>query len=158
MHAKLVTLDALLPKLAEYRTRLQRIVATNGCFDLLHAGHVATLEAARRLGDLLIVAVNSDASVTRLKGPTRPIVPEDERAYMLASLVCVDYVVLFDEDTPHRVLEAIRPHVLVKGGSTPEVVGRELVEAWGGHCVTTGLVEGVSTTQRIRRIEGVARG
>ena len=126
---------------------------TNGCFDLFHAGHLASLEEARELGDVLVVAVNSDASVRRLKGPTRPIVPEGERARVLAGLACVDYVVLFDEDTPCALLKAIRPDVLAKGGTTPEVVGWEIVEAYGGRVFRTEALAGLSTTVRLTAIE-----
>ena len=117
-----------------YRRRGRTVVFTNGCFDLLHVGHVSYLSEAAKLGNTLIVGVNSDASVRRLKGSSRPVIAESDRAAMLAALACVGYVVVFDEDTPHRLLEAIRPDVLVKGGTyTPsEVVGHEIVEAYGG--------------------------
>ncbi|HET6880297.1 MAG TPA: D-glycero-beta-D-manno-heptose 1-phosphate adenylyltransferase [Pirellulales bacterium] len=155
--APIRTLEELLPELARRRTTGATIVFTNGCFDLLHAGHVQLLEEARRLGDVLVVAVNSDASVRRLKGPTRPVVREAERAAMLASLACVDFVVIFDEDTPHRLLEAIRPDVLVKGGTyrAEEVVGREIVEAYGGRVCVTSRIDGVSTTKLVESVRAV---
>ena len=113
-----------------YRRDGKTIVFTNGCFDLLHVGHISLLEEASRLGDILIVAINSDAGVRRLKGTERPIIGQDDRARMLAALECVDHVLIFDDDTPHRLLEAIRPDVLVKGGTTGHIVGREIVESY----------------------------
>ena len=130
------------------------VVFTNGCFDLLHMGHVRYLQQARELGSCLIVAINSDDSARRLKGAARPIIGQDERAEMLGSLECVDYVTIFDEDTPTELLELLRPDILAKGGSTPHVVGRELVESYGGRVLTLDLVEGLSTTRIIERIMG----
>lgn len=127
-------------------------VFTNGCFDLLHMGHVTYLQQAREVGSALIVAVNSDKSVQRLKGPQRPIVPQDERAAMLAALECVDYVTIFDEDTPQALLSLLQPEILVKGGSTDVIVGQDLVEAYGGRVQRLALVEGQSTTDIISRI------
>ena len=131
---------------------------TNGCFDLLHVGHVTYLSEAASYGDVLVVGVNSDASVRRLKGPQRPVIGQDDRAALLAALGCVDGVMVFDEATPHRVLEVLRPDVLIKGGTyTPqEVVGREVVESYGGEVRVTGMVEGVSTTNIIRSMGGVS--
>jgi D-beta-D-heptose 7-phosphate kinase/D-beta-D-heptose 1-phosphate adenosyltransferase len=140
---------------AGYRREGQTVVLTNGCFDLLHVGHVTYLEQAATLGDVLVVAVNSDASVRRLsKGPDRPIVPQADRAAMLAALSCVDHVLIFEEDTPHRLLEAIRPDVLVKGGTytVEQVVGREIVERYGGRVCVTGVQPGVSTTRLVAEI------
>jgi D-beta-D-heptose 7-phosphate kinase/D-beta-D-heptose 1-phosphate adenosyltransferase len=117
-------------------------------------GHVRYLQQARELGNCLIVATNSDASVARLKGPSRPIIGQSERAEMLSSLECVDFVTIFDEDTPEALLEALQPDVLVKGGTTPVVVGREIVEGYGGKVLTLEAVEGLSTTQIIDRIAG----
>ncbi len=134
----------------------QRVVFTNGCFDILHGGHVQYLTAARGQGDVLIVGVNSDASVRRNKGPRRPIVPEDERAALLLALRCVDYVVVFDEDTPERLIETLLPDVLVKGRDWAHfVAGREAVEAAGGRVVLADLVPGRSTTSLIERILAV---
>jgi len=130
----------------------ETIVFTNGCFDLLHMGHIRCLQDARELGSCLIVGINSDDSVRRIKGPSRPNIPQDERAEILAALECVDYVTVFEEDTPNELLKLLRPDVLAKGGTTPAVVGREIVEGYGGKIVTTGLVEGVSTTEIINRI------
>lgn len=131
------------------------VVFTNGVFDLLHVGHVALLEAARELGTALVVGVNTDASVRRLgKGSERPLVPEAERARLLAALAVVDCVVLFDEDTPLELIRALRPDVLVKGADYrhEEIVGAADVESWGGRVVRVPLVEGKSTTDLIRRL------
>jgi len=128
------------------------VVFTNGCFDLLHMGHVRYLQEARELGTCLVVAINSDASASRLKGPRRPIIGEAERAEMLAALECVDYVTVFDEDTPEVLLEMLHPDILAKGGTTPVIVGRDMVERYGGRVLTLELVEGLSTTAIIERI------
>ena len=143
---KIVTLAQLAQHVAEHRTTGKSIVFTNGCFDLLHVGHVAHLEEAAELGDVLIVAINSDARVQRLKGPQRPVISDSDRAGMLASLACVDYVLIFDDETPHHLLDNLRPDVLVKGGTTSEVVGREVVEAYGGSVCMTDAVGAKSTT------------
>lgn len=146
--------DALAARVAELRASGARVVFTNGCFDLLHVGHVRYLKAARALGDALVVAANSDASIRRLKGPTRPILPEAERVLALAALACVDAATLFDEDTPHALLELLRPDVLVKGAtySVEGVVGREVVEAYGGEVRTVALTEGRSTTDLLAKM------
>lgn len=138
----------------ELRAAGRRIVFTNGCFDLLHVGHLRYLEQARALGDVLVIGLNTDASVRRLKGPKRPVVSEDERAELLAGLRCVDYVTLFDEPLPNETLSALRPHFHVKGGdydveSLPET---PLVRALGGEVVIMPLVEGRSTTNVVQRI------
>jgi rfaE bifunctional protein nucleotidyltransferase chain/domain len=133
----------------------QKVVFTNGCFDLLHPGHVAYLEAARSLGDALVVGVNTDASARRLeKGPGRPVNPEGDRARVLAALACVDQVVLFEEDTPLALITALQPDILVKGGdyALEEIVGREEVEARGGRVLPLPFVPGYSTTELIKRI------
>lgn len=145
----------LAAELATRRAKRERIVFTNGCFDLMHVGHVRYLEAARALGDLLVVGVNSDESVRALqKGPDRPIVPQDQRAEVLAALACVDYVVQFGEPDPGRLIAELQPDVLVKGGDwAPEqIVGRETVQARGGTVRTIPLVPGVSTTSLIETI------
>jgi D-beta-D-heptose 7-phosphate kinase/D-beta-D-heptose 1-phosphate adenosyltransferase len=133
---------------AECRRRGESVVFTNGCFDLLHVGHVKYLAEAAALGNALVVGVNSDRSVRRLKGPGRPVIAEMDRAALLAALACVRQVVVFDEDTPHALIEAIRPDVLVKGGTytTDEVVGHEIVEAYGGRVCVTSMIDGMSTT------------
>jgi rfaE bifunctional protein nucleotidyltransferase chain/domain len=130
------------------------VVLTNGCFDLLHPGHLALLESARALGDVLVVAINSDASVRRLKGDGRPLVPEAERAETLLALEPVDRVVVYDEPTPIEVVKALRPDVLVKGADWAEdaIVGREEVEAAGGRVVRVPMVPGRSTTSMLERI------
>ncbi|MBI3864603.1 MAG: bifunctional heptose 7-phosphate kinase/heptose 1-phosphate adenyltransferase [Planctomycetia bacterium] len=148
---KISTLPALLPLLDEYRHCGKTLVFTNGCFDLLHVGHVACLQQAAALGDVLIVAINSDATVRSLKGPGRPVMPADDRARMLASLACVTYVLIFDDPTPHSLLKQIRPDVLAKGGTTAEIIGHEVVEFYGGRAVCLGEVPGVSTTTLISK-------
>jgi len=134
--------------------RGERVVFTNGCFDLLHVGHVRSLEQARGLGEHLVVAQNSDASVRRIKGPSRPIVRARERAEVLAALGCVDWVVIFGEDTPLRLIRALRPDVLAKGGdwSLATIVGREDVLGWGGSVRRLREIPGVRTTEIARRI------
>jgi len=143
---------------ARWRERQQGpVVFTNGVFDLLHVGHVALLEAARAEGGALVVAVNSDASVRGLeKGADRPIVPERERARLLAALACVDCVVLFDEETPLALIERLRPDVLVKGAdyARAAIVGADQVQAWGGRVVRVPLVPGASTTALLARLRG----
>jgi len=153
-HDSLVTLEAAASLAAAYRQNAQRVVLTNGCFDLLHYGHVRSLQEAADMGDVLIVAINSDASVRRLKGPARPVVREAERAAMLAALSCVNHVLIFDDETPHRLLRTIRPDVLVKGGaySPDEVIGHEIVEAYGGEISITSHVDGLSTTSLVSTI------
>lgn len=152
---KVMPLDELLAQVSRWRQKGERIVFTNGCFDLLHVGHTTLLEQAGRFGDRLVVGVNSDASVRGLKGPDRPIVAERERAHVLAALASVDAVVLFDEQTPLHLIRAIRPDVLVKGGDyTPEtVVGAKEVASWGGQLHIVPLVEGVSTTDILKAME-----
>jgi len=152
--SKVLPAERLACELERYRSLGKKTVFTNGCFDLLHIGHVRYLQQARALGDLLVVAVNSDRSVRRIKGAPRPILPESDRAEIIASLSCVDFVTIFDEDDPLRVIELLEPDVLVKGGDwTPErIVGRDFVERRGGKVVSLPLVPGVSTTALIQRI------
>ncbi len=141
---------------AELRAQGRSVVFTNGCFDILHLGHVRYLESSRRLGDALIVGINTDASVRRLKGPGRPLQSELDRAQILASLSCVDAVVLFDEDTPKALIKALRPDVLTKGAdykTKRAVVGWDLVRKWGGRVELVPLVEGRSTTGLVRRAQ-----
>ncbi|HEU0276450.1 MAG TPA: D-glycero-beta-D-manno-heptose 1-phosphate adenylyltransferase [Rhodanobacteraceae bacterium] len=151
---KVRALEQLAIDVRGWREAGQRIVFTNGCFDLLHMGHLELLREAARQGDILIVAVNGDASVRRLKGPARPLVPAGERAAMLAALSCVDAVTIFDEDTPLAVLQAVRPDVLVKGQDyrVEQVVGRELVESGGGRVMLVPLTPGKSTTALVEHI------
>jgi len=141
-------------RLEAWRAARERIVFTNGVFDLLHRGHVEYLEEARALGDHLVVGVNSDASVRRIKGPERPLVPAAERAELLAALACVDLAIVFEDDTPERLIREVEPDVLVKGGDwTPDrIVGREFVESRGGRVLNVPLRGGLSTTALIERI------
>jgi D-beta-D-heptose 7-phosphate kinase/D-beta-D-heptose 1-phosphate adenosyltransferase len=141
----------------EQRAAGRRIVFTNGVFDILHPGHVRYLQAARRHGDLLIVGVNSDASVRRNKGPSRPINPEKERAEVLAALDCVDAVSIFDDDTPAAIVRRVEPDVLVKGADWPsdQIVGRDTVEARGGRVILEPVERGYSTTSIIERIKNL---
>jgi D-beta-D-heptose 7-phosphate kinase/D-beta-D-heptose 1-phosphate adenosyltransferase len=150
----------LARRAASWRIAGKRIVFTNGCFDLLHTGHLSLLQEAAKLGDILVLAINSDESVRRLKGPDRPIVPAIERATLLAALSCVDAVTIFDEDTPLETLRTVRPHILVKGQdySLDTVVGRELVEADGGRVALVPLVADRSTTDMVTRIRRAAAG
>jgi len=130
-----------------------RIVFTNGCFDLLHRGHIYYLSKARELGDILVIGLNSDASVTRLKGAGRPLNPVRARAEVLGALVMIDYVIIFEEDTPINLISAIRPDMLVKGGDYEKenIVGYREVISWGGEVVTIPLLEGYSTTSMIKK-------
>lgn len=153
---KLTTIDELESLRERYRASGKIVVFTNGCFDLLHVGHLASLKEAASFGDVLIVAINSDATVRRLKGPDRPIVGQAERAAMLAGLECVDHVLIFDEPTPHELLSRLRPGVLVKGKTTEEVIGREVVEAYGGSVCIAGFFDGVSTTQLIQKTREIS--
>ncbi len=132
----------------------QKVVFTNGCFDLLHLGHVDYLERAAQLGDILVVGLNSDDSVRRLKGPDRPVLPQEARARLLAAMEFVEAVVFFDEDTPQRLIEYLRPAVLVKGGDyTPDtVVGASFVQSYGGEVVILPYIEGYSTTKLIQKL------
>jgi rfaE bifunctional protein nucleotidyltransferase chain/domain len=145
--------DAIL-KFGRAHRGEQRLVFTNGCFDLLHPGHVQTLEAARALGEALVVGVNSDASVRELKGEGRPIVSEQERAELLAALECVDAVVIFDDLTPREAIAALLPDLLVKGGDWPgdQIIGREEVEAAGGRVVSVPVVPTYSTTAILKSL------
>jgi len=158
MDEKVLPLERLRARATAWRCGGARIVFTNGCFDILHIGHIRLLEQARRKGDRLIVAVNSDASVRRLKGPARPIVGEDERARVLAAMSAVDAVVIFEEDTPLRLIEALRPDVLVKGSdyTEREVVGAREVRAWGGRVELIPLVPEMSTTRLVRKSAALA--
>ena len=146
--------DALVRELHAHRQQGKTIVFTNGCFDILHAGHVSYLRAAARLGDLLVVGLNTDDSITRLKGPDRPVNHQDDRVTVLSELESIDYIVTFDQDTPLELIEAIKPDVLAKGADyrREQVVGHEIVEAHGGRVALIDLVEGRSTTNLIRKL------
>jgi len=162
LHAdeKIVTRERLLARMATWRAAGQRIVFTNGCYDLIHVGHISLLERARQQGDRLIIAINSDNSVRKLKGPSRPMVGEEERARVLAALSAVDAVVIFSESTPLELIRAVRPDVLVKGGDYIEdtVVGALDVRSWGGRVCLIPLVEGFSTSKLIAKAkEGISR-
>jgi D-beta-D-heptose 7-phosphate kinase / D-beta-D-heptose 1-phosphate adenosyltransferase len=156
---KILGRDDLIARAATWRMAGKRIVFTNGCFDLLHAGHLSLLSQAAKLGDVLVLAINSDASVRRLKGPERPLVPQEDRAAVLAALGFVDAVTIFDEDTPLEVLQSVRPHVLVKGGDykLSDVVGREFIEATGGRVALVPLTPEKSTTALVERIRGFGK-
>ncbi len=151
---KIVDRATAVVRVADARREGKRIVFTNGCFDLMHVGHVRYLAAARDAGDMLVVAINDDASVRRLKGPERPLVSEDARAEVLAALAAVDLVTTFGEDTPAEVIAALLPDVLVKGAdwAPDKVVGREVVEAHGGRVALIPVVEGFSTTALVERL------
>lgn len=146
--------QALVEAVDAARQQGRRIVFTNGCFDIIHPGHIRYLETARSLGDLLVVAVNSDESVRRLKGESRPIQDEDARSELVAALHCVDLVGIFSEDTPLEIIMAVRPDTLVKGGdwTKDQIVGRDFVEARGGEVFAIEFEQGYSTTNIIERI------
>lgn len=144
----------LAQAIAKHREKKERIVFTNGCFDILHVGHVRYLSEARALGDLLVVGLNSDSSVRGLKGKERPVVSENERAEILRALKCVDYVAVFNEETPLTLIEKVRPDVLVKGGDWPveKIVGAQFVQSYGGEVKTLSFYQGHSTTDLLERI------
>ena len=152
---KILPLDKAVERVQELKRQGKRVVFTNGCFDLLHPGHTRYLAEARRLGDALVVAINSDGSVRRLKGPGRPVVPENERAEVVAALRVVDFVTIFDDLTPREVIARMRPQVLVKGADwgPNEIVGREEVEAEGGRVVSVPVAGGYSTSALIEKIK-----
>jgi D-beta-D-heptose 7-phosphate kinase/D-beta-D-heptose 1-phosphate adenosyltransferase len=154
LHPAVLTLEEIILRFGREKRNGKRVVFTNGCFDLLHRGHIESLEKARALGDALIVGLNSDESVRTLKGPGRPVIPAEERAEILASLECVDAVLIFEELTPQRVIAALLPDVLVKGGDWPgnQIVGRKEVEAAGGKVVRVEVVEGYSTSEILNKI------
>jgi len=156
---KIKTRQELAEKFRQLREEGRSIVFTNGCFDLLHPGHLRYLEEAKSWGDFLVVALNSDESVRRLKGPERPVMDEKSRCELVAGLHCVDFVTTFPEDTPQEIIDELLPTVLVKGGdwSTDRIVGRETVETHGGKVMNIRFEEGYSTTGIIGRIEDAAR-
>ncbi|MGD9140331.1 MAG: D-glycero-beta-D-manno-heptose 1-phosphate adenylyltransferase [bacterium] len=151
---KVLNLEDLRAEREDLRRRGKTFVFTNGCFDIIHRGHVEILKSARGLGDVLAVGVNSDDSMRRLKGPRRPIVSEDDRAAVVAALACVDFVTIFEDDTPERIIKALVPDVLVKGSDyeLPEIVGRETVESAGGKVARLELFGDYSTESMLRRI------
>jgi rfaE bifunctional protein nucleotidyltransferase chain/domain len=154
LHPAVLTLEEMIVRFAQEKRNGRREVFTNGCFDLLHPGHIQSLEAARNLGDFLIVGINSDESVRALKGAGRPVIPEQERAEILASLECVDGVVIFDELTPQKVIAVLLPDILVKGNDWPgnQIVGRAEVEAAGGKVVLIDNLPGYSTSGILQKI------
>lgn len=154
MKQKIKTRKELLTIIEDLKAKGKRIVFTNGCFDLLHIGHVRYLEKARALGDVLVVGVNSDSSVRKLKGPKRPVLPEEERAEILSGLGCVDYVTLFDEIDPLKLITSLQPDVLVKGGdwTKEQTVGKDVVERSGGEVVIIPFVKGASSSNLIETI------
>jgi len=153
----ILTIDQAAAFVADAQARQQRVVFTNGVFDLLHPGHVRYLKAARAEGDLLVVGVNSDRSVRANKGPTRPVVPEHERAEIIAALAVVDAAVIFDEETPARIIDRLQPDVLVKGAdwAADAIVGRETVEARGGRVVRVPIEQGWSTSAIIKKAQAL---
>ena len=156
IESKITGIESLQRKLAFWRFREKKIVFTNGCFDLLHLGHIDYLAKAASLGNILIVGLNSDRSVSAIKGPSRPLNDENSRLHIMASLFFVDAVVVFDEPTPHELIKAIQPDVLVKGGDykKEDIVGYDIVTAKGGEVITIDLVPGYSTTAIEKKISG----
>ena len=154
MHSKAVTLEEAILRFGREKRNGRRVVFSNGCFDLLHPGHIRGFELARQMGDVLIVGLNSDASVRQLKGPTRPVIPEGERAEILSALEPIDAVIIFNELTPREVISRLLPDVLVKGGDWPgdQIAGREEVEAAGGRVVSIPFVTGYSTTSMLQKV------
>lgn len=150
-----MTKSAVLKAVRKHRQKKERIVFTNGCFDILHIGHMHLLKEARNLGDVLVVGINSDDSVRRLKGKSRPIVPELERKEILLSLKPVDYVCIFKEDTPLKLLKQIRPDILVKGGdwAQKKIIGNDFMSSIGGKTLSISFVTGYSSTSLIKRIK-----
>ncbi|MBN1545155.1 MAG: D-glycero-beta-D-manno-heptose 1-phosphate adenylyltransferase [Syntrophaceae bacterium] len=154
---KILSRNALKTEIDALHRQGKKIAFTNGCFDILHVGHVRYLQEARKQGDVLILALNSDRSVRSIKGEKRPIVPEGERADVMAALTCIDYVTIFDEETPLALILLIKPDVLIKGGDWAEenVVGREEVQSWGGSVAIIPEIKGASTTNIIEKIRTV---
>jgi rfaE bifunctional protein nucleotidyltransferase chain/domain len=160
MEGKIYKREALKTELSRLRREGRKIVFTNGCFDILHVGHVRYLQAAREIGDVLVLALNSDSSVRSIKGEKRPLIPEQERAVVVAALESVDYVTVFSESTPLALIEYLQPDVLVKGGdwAADQVVGREAVAQWGGQVVIIPSIKGASTTNIVEKIKAVYGG
>lgn len=156
---KIKTRDMLAQLRMDWDFEDRNVVFTNGCFDILHRGHVEYLQEAKRFGDILIVGVNSDDSVTRLKGPARPLMPADDRAFIIASLFFVDYVSVFDEDTPYELIRSVQPDLLVKGGDYDinDIVGKDIVEARGGRVLTIPLTPNRSTTSFVDKVVALTR-
>jgi rfaE bifunctional protein nucleotidyltransferase chain/domain len=151
---KILSRDELKKEIEKLKGAGKKIIFTNGCFDILHTGHTRYLREARKLGDILVVGINSDTSVRAIKGPQRPIVPQAERADIMASLESVDFVTLFDETTPLELIECLKPHTIVKGGdwTGENIVGGEAVRKWGGTVAVIPEIKGASTTNIIEKI------
>ena len=152
--ANILDLKELTKVIEAHKADGRKIVFTNGCFDIIHAGHVRYLRDAKALGDILVVAMNSDSSIREIKGPKRPITPQTERADVLSELSAIDYVTVFDDPTPLKVIETVKPDILVKGEDWKEgeIVGADVVKAAGGRVVRIKMIKGVSTTTIIKRI------
>ena len=159
MNNKILKREDLKKELEALRRQGKKIAFTNGCFDILHVGHVRYLREAKKTADVLVLALNSDVSVRTIKGEKRPLVPQDERADVVAALESIDYVTLFDEPTPLELIEYLRPNVLIKGGDWAEenIVGRDSVKSWGGKVVVIPETEGASTTNIIDKVLKVYR-
>ena len=157
MNHKICNIEELKHRLAQWRVKSDRIVFTNGCFDILHVGHLHTLKESIQLGDKLIVGLNSDASVSRLKGKERPIVNQLDRSEMLAALEMVDAVIIFEDDTPEQLIQLIKPDVLCKGGdwSIENIVGGDFVKSYGGQVVSIPFVQGYSSSSLINKIKSL---
>jgi len=155
LHTKVIPYNQIAELSENLHKQGKRIIFTNGCFDILHLGHILYLEKAKAMGDVLIVGVNSDASVKRLKGNERPIIPENERALVLAALEMVNYVCIFEQDTPYELIDLIKPNVLVKGGDWPieKIVGADIVQKAGGKVYSLNFIAGLSSTNIIERIK-----
>ncbi len=153
-NSKIKSLSQLKKITQQIKNRGKQIVFTNGCFDIIHVGHIKYLEKAAKYGDVLIIAVNSDKSVKTIKGKTRPFNKQLERAYILSAFSFVDYVIIFNEKTPHRLIKSLKPDVLVKGGDWPKskIIGRSTVKKYGGKVINIPFVKGFSTTKLIQRI------
>jgi len=154
LNDKIKNLEELLKSVNLHKKEGRKVVFTNGCYDIIHVGHIRCLQESKRRGDVLIIALNSDRSVRSLKGYPRPFIPQEERAEMVSALECVDYVIIFDQDNPLELINAIEPDVLVKGGdwNLNTIVGRDVVESYGGRVFALPLVPGISTTQIINSI------
>ena len=155
LKTKLKALEIIKNEIQALQQQGKKIVFTNGCFDILHAGHVDIFQQARNLGDALVVAVNSDISIKKIKGEKRPVVPQAQRMQVLAALEAIDYVVIFDEENPLKIIKELQPDILVKGGDWPieTIVGREIVEKKGGKVISVPLMEGISTTNIIEEVK-----
>ena len=155
LKTKLKSLEIIKNEIKALQRQGKKIVFTNGCFDILHAGHVDIFQQARNLGEVLVVAVNSDISIKKIKGEKRPVIPQAQRMQVLAAVEAIDYVVVFDEETPFKIIKELQPDILIKGGDWPveTIVGKEIVEKKGGKVLSIRLMEGISTTNIIEEIK-----